>query len=128
VKLLLDAHTFLWWTLEDERISPKAIDLIGNIENEIYFSVASAWEIIIKYQLGKLILPTEPEVFIPEHLEINQFSVLPISLYHAFTIRELPYHHKDPFDRMLVAQSKVENMAIISADVKFKKYDVKIVW
>lgn len=128
MKLLMDTQTFLWWTIKDDKLTPLAYKVIENIENEIFFSAASGWEITIKYQLGKLILPTEPEVFIPENLKINQFSVLPINLYHIFTTRVLPDYNKYPFERLLAAQSMVENMPIISADSDIKKYNIEIIW
>ena len=128
MKLLIDTLAFLWWTKKDERLSSKASSLIENIENEIYFSVVSGWEITLKCQLGKLILPTEPEIFIPEHLKINRFIVLPLSLYHVFTTKKLTYYNKDPFDRILAAQSKVEDMPIISADSSLKEYNIEVIW
>lgn len=128
MRLLLDTHTFLWWVGGDKHLSDKVIEHIGDVKNEIFFSVASSWEIGIKYELKKLSLPMTPEVFIPEHLELCQFSVLPINLCHTLIIRELPWHHKDPFDRMLVAQAKAENMALITADETLKQYDIDTVW
>jgi PIN domain nuclease of toxin-antitoxin system len=128
VKYLIDTQAFLWCAIYDERLSGRIIEIVENINNEIFFSTVSAWEIAIKYQLGKLILPTTPEIFITEQLEINQFSVLPVTLLHAFTTRELPLIHKDPFDRMLVAQSTVENLPILSNDRKLSEYNAQIIW
>ncbi|OHD55043.1 MAG: twitching motility protein PilT [Spirochaetes bacterium GWF1_51_8] len=128
MRYLIDTHAFLWCTINDERLSRKIIEIVENIDNEIFFSAVSGWEIAIKYQLGKLVLSAAPEIFITEQIENNQYTVLPITLLHALTTRELPLIHKDPFDRMLVAQSKIENLPILSNDSKLSEYDVDIIW
>jgi PIN domain nuclease of toxin-antitoxin system len=128
MKLLMDTRTFIWWTLKDEQLSQKGYECIGDINNDICFSAASAWEITLKYKLGKIILPTEPELFIREHLDKNRFSVIPISLHHTLAIRDLPYSHKDAFNWILIAQSKVENMPVITGNKKFSGYGVEVIW
>lgn len=128
MKYLIDTHAFLWYSINDPQLTPKVKDIIENIDHEIFLSVASVWEIVIKHQLGKLVLPTKPEIFITEQLEINHFSTLSINLFHTFESKDLPFHHKDPFDRMLVAQSIVENIPVITADSKLKEYGIVSVW
>lgn len=101
---------------------------IANTENEIYLSAASSWEMVIKYQLGKLRLDQNPRIFIPEQLAKHEFHSLEVSTLHVLDVGELPLHHKDPFDRMLVVQSNLENIPLITSDPVFKKYDVELVW
>lgn len=128
MKYIIDSHTFLWYSILDERISTELYALISDIENEIYLSVASVWELSIKYQLKKLELPVEPGIFIIEQMSKNEILPLEINLYHALEVSKLPYHHKDPFDRILVAQSLIENIPIITRDDKFKDYGVQVIW
>ncbi len=127
MKSLVDPHVLLWWAAFDENLSQRAREIIEDAGNEIFFSTASAWEISIKYRLGKLVLPLTPEVYIPELLENNQIQVLQLYLYHALALCSLPLLHKDPFDRMLIAQSILENMPIISMDGQFSKYGVDVI-
>ena len=103
--LFLDTHTFLWWNLDAPQLSPRCRELIGDGGNDIYLSAASAWEIAIKAQLGILTLPDTPELYVPTRIASNRFHVLPILMEHALRTFALPVHHRDPFDRILVAQS-----------------------
>jgi PIN domain nuclease of toxin-antitoxin system len=96
--------------------------------NDLLLSAASAWEIAIKSSLGKLPLPEPPEVFIPRHMVINQVRPLPISVEHALAVASLPPHHRDPFDRLLVAQAKTENIPLLSADAILKPYSIQVLW
>ena len=128
MKYLLDTHAFLWFVSDDNRLSPRARSTINNNHNEIYFSAASAWEMSIKIRLGRLTIEEELEPFIVKQLAENNFSTLPITIFHSIYTSKLPYIHKDPFDRMIIAQSKVENMSLISKDKNIKKYKVPIVW
>jgi PIN domain nuclease of toxin-antitoxin system len=128
MKLLMDTKTFIWWTLNDNQLSRKAYDYISDINNDIYFSVASAWELVLKYKLGKIVLPAEPELFIQEHLEKNRFSVLPVTLYHTLALRELPYQPKDAYYWMLIGQSRIENMPVITGNEKMSEFGVEIIW
>jgi PIN domain nuclease of toxin-antitoxin system len=102
--------------------------IIADRSNKILFSVASGWEIAIKAQLGKLQISGQPEPFIAQQLAINLFEVLPIQLNHALQTYHLPNHHKDPFDRILVAQSQVENLPILTVDPKLTQYGVNVIW
>ncbi len=124
---LIDSHTWLWWNGEPERLTPKAYDVIAN-SDQVVFSVVSAWEISIKYALGKLKLPLEPTQYIPDRLQINQMSVLPVKLEHALRVAQLPHHHRDPFDRLLVAISQIEGLTLITAYKQLEAYDIEILW
>jgi PIN domain nuclease of toxin-antitoxin system len=128
MKILLDTHAFLWWIIDDPQLSQTACDLIGNGNNDLYWSTASSWEVAIKYALGRLPLPDEPSTFIIEELEKNQVKSLSISNIHAFEAGLLPLHHKDPFDRMLIAQARTDSMAILSCDSCFGFYEVHVKW
>lgn len=128
VKALLDTHTLLWWLFDDPKLSNDARNYITNGDNHLVFSSASAWEISIKYKLGKL--PKIGDVIdnLSEYLRHERIAILPISLEHALLAGNLPEHHKDPFDRMLAAQAKIENMILISTDLIFTSYGIKTIW
>jgi len=128
MKYLLDTHAFLWFVSDDYRLSSKARSIINNSKNEIYFSAVSAWEMSIKSRLRRLTIKEELEPFIVKQLAENNFSTLSISIFHSIYISKLPEIHKDPFDRMLIAQSNVEKMFLISKDKDIKRYKVPIVW
>jgi len=128
MKFLLDTHTFLWWITEDQRLSPTANELISDGHNAIYWSAASSWEVAIKYDLGRLPLPDPPEYFLPVELEKNRIESLPIIDAHAFQAGLLPPHHRDPFDRILVAQAQVESLVLLSDDRHLSLYDVDLQW
>ena len=128
MKLLLDTHAFLWWITDDPQLSSKARELISDSHNTIYWSAASSWEVSIKYALGRLPLPETPEQFLPVELGNNRIESLSVIDAHAFQAGYLPRHHRDPFDRMLVAQAQVESLVILSNDRKLVHYDVDINW
>jgi PIN domain nuclease of toxin-antitoxin system len=128
MKVLLDTHTFLWWITDDRRLSLRAREVISNEENELFISAATGWEIAIKVRIGRLELPDDPQRFVPEQLRINAFKPLPIGMDHALHVSILPDHHRDPFDRMLIAQAQVEGMPIVSADPNIEKYQVEVIW
>ncbi|MBD2394799.1 type II toxin-antitoxin system VapC family toxin [Cyanobacterium aponinum UTEX 3222] len=128
MNILLDTHCWLWWLVEPEKLSQTAIATIQNNQNKLYLSVASIWEIGIKYKLGKLDLPISPEILIPQQMQIDKISSLSISVAHALNASILPSYHKDPFDRMLIAQSQLESMTIISNDSMFNSYNVQVLW
>jgi PIN domain nuclease of toxin-antitoxin system len=128
MKLLLDTHTFLWWITDDPQLSVPALELIGDRHNSLYWSAASSWEVAIKYALGRLPLPDAPAIFLPAELGKNRIEPLPIVDEHAYQAGLLPRHHRDPFDRMLVAQAQVEALGLISNDPKVRLYDVDIYW
>ena len=128
MRLLLDTHAFLWWVADDSRLPKRARAAIADPTNECLVSVASCWEMAIKVSIGKLTLPAPVEQFFPDQLATNGFRLLPIELAHVARVATLPRYHGDPFDRLLVAQSLVENLPVVSAESIFGKYGVKRVW
>jgi PIN domain nuclease of toxin-antitoxin system len=128
VKLLLDTHAFLCWVAASGELSRKAKSAIGTARNECLVSVASGWEIAIKVSLGKLRIDGALDRFLPEQLAANGFRPLAIDLKHAARVANLPFHHRDPFDRLLVAQALEEDLAIVTADPVIAKYGVSRVW
>lgn len=128
MKALLDTHAFLWWIADDPRLSHTARALIGDGESALFLSAASGWEIVIKMRLGRLEVRGDPENFVFEQLALNDIAVLPISMNHALRTAALPDHHRDPFDRMLVAQSQIEQLPIVTADPLIARYAVEVIW
>lgn len=128
MKLLLDTHSFLWWITDDSQMSTTALKLMGDNRNTLYWSAASSWEVSIKYSLGRLPLPEAPEQFLPAELGRNRIESLPIVDVHAFQAGSLPRHHRDPFDRMLVAQAQVESFGLITNDSDIRRYEVEVYW
>lgn len=128
MKVLLDTHAFLWWITDSPKLSARAREVIQDSNNELFFSAASGWEIAIKAQLGSLQLPNNLEQFIMEQLSLNAILVLPIQLHHALRVYTLPQCHRDPFDRVLVAQSHIENLPILTADAQITLYAVETIW
>ena len=125
---LLDTHTFLWWNMDDPQLSEAARSFIADGGHEIFFSAASAWEIAIKYARGRLMLPLAPQRYVAQRLAHYGFQVLPIQLGHALAVAELPPLHQDPFDRLLVAQSRLEGLPIITGDAVIGRYQVAVIW
>ncbi|HEY3276312.1 MAG TPA: type II toxin-antitoxin system VapC family toxin [Syntrophorhabdaceae bacterium] len=125
---LLDTHAFLWWITDSPELSPRASDLIANPDNELYLSAASGWEIAIKVQIGKLHMADRPDLFIPDQLSRNAVRSLPIQMSHVLHVGRLPPIHRDPFDRIIIAQSIIEKMPIITKDPDIRKYKVKTFW
>lgn len=129
MKLLLDTQCWLWWFAQPERLSEEAITSIADETNELWFSVASIWEIGIKVAIGKLPLPEPPDKYLSSRMRRLGVRSLEITATHALRAAALPSHHRDPFDRMLIAQAQLEDMTVVSADAMFKQYsDVSILW
>ena len=128
MKYLLDTHTFLWWNLDDPQLSTIAKEIIADGSNEIFLSAATAWEIAIKTARGRLTLPEDPARYASNRMSLHNFQALPVHIHHATRVYTLPMHHTDPFDRLLIAQSQVEAMPLLTADVDIRKYDVEVVW
>lgn len=128
MKILLDTHCWLWWISSPEKMSPNACRQIADKNHAIYLSVASAWEIAIKYSLGKLPLPEPPWEFVPKRLARDAITPLAIEARHALRVAELPRHHRDPFDRLIVAQAIQEGIAIMTVDRQLAPYDADIIW
>lgn len=128
MRLLLDTHAFLWWVGDDDALSARAREAIADPENECLVSAASAWEMAIKVSIGKLRIGGEVRRFVPDQMTANGFEPLAVSVAHAARVADLPFHHRDPFDRLLAAQALEERIAIVSADPIFGKYRVKRIW
>ena len=128
MRALLDTHAFLWWITNDPRLSRKVREIISDGENELFLSAASGWEIAIKAKLGKLQLPNDLERFIPEQMALNAIESLPVQMRHTLHVYKLPDHHRDPFDRMLIAQAQLENLPILTVDPQIARYSVKVIW
>ena len=128
LKLLLDTHALLWWLLDDQKLSQVARSALADASNHIYVSSASAWELATKQRIGKL-----PEIGdlvdkLPAYIRKERFDLLSISLEHALYAGKLPGPHRDPFDRMLMAQSHLEKLAVITCDPVFCEYGIRVLW
>ena len=128
MKALLDTHTFLWWNMNAPELSPTAREFIADDGHEIFVSAATAWEIAIKYGKGRLELPEPPDHYVANRLNLHQFTALPIQLSHAVAVYRLPHIHQDPFDRLLVVQSQLENLPLLTVDSEIVKYSVSVIW
>ena len=128
MKYLLDTHVLLWWVAGDPRISREAREVIADSGSELYFSAASSWEIAIKVGLGRLKLPKPPRVWLPRILREQAIIPLEITHAHALQVAELPGHHRDPFDRILAAQAKIERLVMISSDRLIPRYGLDMLW
>jgi PIN domain nuclease of toxin-antitoxin system len=128
MKLLLDTHTFIWWAIQKARLSATALAAMQNTQNQLMLSVASLWEMQLKTQLGKLHFTLPLSQLIEDQQRVNGLQLLPIEPDHIYALDQLPYHHKDPFDRLLIAQTLTENLSMVSADPAFKGYSVQIIW
>jgi len=124
--VLLDTQAFLWWVTDDQRLTKRAARSIAG--SDCLLSVASCWEMAIKVSLRRLSLPGPVERFVQAQLEVNGFNLLAVSLEHVGSVADLPFHHRDPFDRLLAAQALAEDMPLVSSDAVFAKYGVKRVW
>ena len=127
MKLLLDTHAFLWFVSGDDRLSRAGCRALENKEAELHLSAATIWEMAIKSSLGRLMLPVPLDEYVTEKLA-NGFRILPVEWRHAAAVEKLPFRHRDPFDRLLVAQALVENLAVVTGDAVFRSYGVKVLW
>jgi PIN domain nuclease of toxin-antitoxin system len=128
MKVILDTHTFLWWIVDDPRLSARAREIIGDGTNELLLSAASGWEMATKAGLGKLDLPGDLEAFILDQMALNAIASLPVLMSHALHIQKLPRHHRDPFDRLLVSQAELEKLPVLTADPQIAQYAVTTIW
>ena len=128
MKILIDTQIFLWALTEPNRLGEEAKKILKTKNNQLYLSAASSWEICIKASLNKLPLPKSPDSYISSRME--RLSILPLAIrhHHTFGIFELPMHHRDPFDRILIAQARAEKFHLMSADKLFKLYEVDLIW
>lgn len=127
MRLLLDTHVFLWM-MAGENLSPTARQVILDPENDLYLSAASYWEICIKLSLGKLQLAAEWAQVFEQEMKVNRIVWLPVERTHCRGLLALPHLHGDPFDRLLIAQARVENMTVVTADLSFHQYDIAAIW
>jgi PIN domain nuclease of toxin-antitoxin system len=128
VRLLLDTHTFLWFLLDDPRLSATARAVIVDPLNDVEISPASYWEIAIKVRFRKYALPEPYQLFMEREIAANDFRILAIEPRHTALLTTLPFHHKDPFDRLLIAQAIVEGVPIAGADSAFDRYPITRIW
>ncbi|HKQ08234.1 MAG TPA: type II toxin-antitoxin system VapC family toxin [Blastocatellia bacterium] len=128
MKLLLDTHTFIWWANEPEKLSEKVAAACQDSSNMLILSVVSVWEMQIKMQLGKLKINRPIEELIKTQQQANSMQVLPVKLAHVLSLNNLPAHHKDPFDRLLIAQANIEGATLVSVDPAFSSYNVQLLW
>jgi PIN domain nuclease of toxin-antitoxin system len=126
VRVLLDTHVWLWMQSEPERIG-SALDILSDSRNELLLSAACSWEIAIKYGLGRLALPQPPDRYVPERLRLSGTTAIAVEHAHTFAVASLPSVHRDPFDRLLVAQSRLLDAPILSADRIFERYEVDVI-
>ena len=128
MKVLADTHAVLWWLADDPRLSDRARSTFRNGENVVYWSLASAFELAVKQSVGKLQLGRPLERLFAAVVQEQGFELLPVTHTHCTALAELPLHHRDPFDRMLVAQALIEGLPLLSSDSKLAAYDVELVW
>ena len=128
MRILLDTHVFLWLRNDQKQISDRVLTAYYNVNNDIFLSMASIWEMQIKHQLGKLELKLPLSELIEEQVLNNGLQILSIETDHIFALADLPFHHKDPFDRIILIQSQLENLKLASADTVFSNYEVNLFW
>ncbi len=128
MKVLLDTQVWLWMQVSPERFSASSLTLLSEPENQLLLSAASSWEIAIKYALGRLPLPQSPQEYVPRRMRSSGVGALPIQHLHALQVASLPSHHKDPFDRLIIAQAQTERIPVMTADRQFNQYDVQLLW
>lgn len=128
MKVLVDTHVFIWWTSDPHKLSHGIYNLLTDANKEAILSIVSIWEMQIKLSLGKLRLETALPKIVADEIKHNLFKLLPINLAHIYALSDMPNHHKDPFDRLLIAQAKSEELAIISIDEKFDSYEIEKLW
>jgi PIN domain nuclease of toxin-antitoxin system len=128
MELLLDPHVLIWWSLDSAKLSRKVHKLLTDAGNTHVISIASVWEIQVKVQLGKLGLDVKLSELITHQKQVNNLQILPIDLYHIYALEDLPNEHRDPFDRITIAQAMVEEMPFLIADKVFDLYPIERVW
>lgn len=126
MRYLVDTHCWLWLQASPERLAPEVVSELEDPDNELLLSAASSWEIAIKHALGKLALPEPPARYVPRRMTASGSRGLAIEHAHSLRVAELPMHHRDPFDRLLVAQAQLEKLTLLTVDRQFEKYDVEL--
>jgi PIN domain nuclease of toxin-antitoxin system len=127
MKILLDTHIFLWFISADSRLSVDIRDFIRDLDNEIYLSVVSIWECLVKYQLGKLPLPEPPEIYLPKQRDLHQIVSLALDESSVTQLAKLPPLHHDPFDRMLICQALQNGLTLVTVDAAVRAYSVCVI-
>jgi len=128
VKLLLDTHSFIWFVEGNPQLSLNSRELIADPENQVFLSIVSIWEMAIKDGLGKLDLRQPLNELVATQISLNDISVLPLTVEHALYVRDLPLHHRDPFDRIIIGQGIIEGLPVISIDEVFDRYGISRIW
>ena len=128
MRLLLDTHVLLWWHDQPARLTETAYDAIHDLGNDVFISVVNGWEMQIKAQLGKLTLPKPLHVILQEEQATNGFRLLPVTIEHVYALGSFPLHHRDPFDRLLIAQAHQEGLTLVTHDPKLSPYPVSLLW
>ncbi len=128
MKLLLDTHAFLWWIADDDRLSQPAEEAIGDGGNIVYLSAVSVWEIVVKAGLGRLQVPQPVDRFLVDQLQRNAFEPLSLHIRHALAVNDLPQVHRHPYDRMLIAQARADDLTLVSRDRVMHDYPVGVLW
>jgi PIN domain nuclease of toxin-antitoxin system len=126
VKFLVDTHCWLWLHASPRRLSAETLTLLADPANDLLLSAASSWEIAIKYTLGELPLPLPPSQYVPERMAASGTQALPVEHAHALQVAALPAHHRDPFDRLLIAQAQLEKLVLVTVDRQLERYDVEL--
>ncbi|MDQ6773107.1 MAG: type II toxin-antitoxin system VapC family toxin [Candidatus Dormibacteraeota bacterium] len=127
MRYLLDTHPWLWMLTGPARLGRDTLEVVRDPNNELLLSAASSWEIAIKYSIGKLPLPETPDAYVPARMQTSGVEGLPIEHRHTLRVAALPQYHRDPFDRLLVAQAQLEGLSLITADRVFERYEVEVV-
>jgi PIN domain nuclease of toxin-antitoxin system len=127
MRILLDTSCWLWMVAASDRLGPQARARLEDRSNELILSAASSWEMAIKYALGKLPLPEPPDQYIPSRIEATGVTPLRVEHSHALAVAALPRHHRDPFDRLLIAQAGLEGVPVMTADKAFRGYDIEVI-
>lgn len=125
---LLDTNVFVWLLKEPEKLNRRALDLLEDENQNVFLSSVTSWEVVIKFSIGRLTLPKKPDDLLPEVFERFSFQPLSITHSHSLAVGDLVFHHRDPFDRMLIAQARSEKLVLLTADSMFEKYPVDILW
>lgn len=128
MRVLLDTNAFLWLQTSRSRFAAETLAMLSASDTERLLSSASSWEIAIKHALGKIALPTPPSEFVPDQMRTGRLTGLPVEHAHALHVATLPAHHRDPFDRVLIAQAQLEGLRILTSDRRFEPYDVEVIW
>lgn len=126
MNLLLDTHIFIWWEVELRKLSAERIQMLKDNGNTLFLSLASIWELQLKIQNGKFSFPNPLREIIRGQQTINDLQILPITAAHIYELENLPFHHKDPFDRLLIAQANIENLTLVTDDPKFFDYSLNL--